>query len=71
MKSGAAYTGHFTNGQPNGDGTMTNAEGDVYVGRYVMGQKQGQGTLTFKSGNRKFEGEWLDNMPHGHVIETI
>lgn len=45
MKSGASYTGHFTNGQPNGQGTMTNVDGDVYVGEYVMGNKQGRGTF--------------------------
>ena len=36
-----------------------------------MGNKEGRGTFTMKSSGRHFDGEWLNNMPHGQVTETI
>lgn len=47
----------------NGIGTLVMQDGK-YTGQFVDGEFNGQGVLTVADG-RKYEGEWLNDMPHG------
>jgi hypothetical protein len=55
----AKYAGEWRNGQPNGQGTLTKADGGKYVGEWIVveGSGQGEGTYTSASGE-KHVGIW-------------
>ncbi len=49
--NGDVYVGEYSDGQPNGQGTVTLANGDVYVGEFRDDQRNGQGTYTYANGD--------------------
>ncbi len=55
-----AYTGHFSKGFPDGEGTYTFENGDVYRGGFSKGLFSGKGALTYKkaTGDSIVEGFW-------------
>ena len=60
MKDGSwKYTGNFENGQLNGVGKITYANGDTYNGAWINGLYNGYGTLTKQDGT-KIEGNWTE-----------
>ena len=64
------YKGQVENGEPNGQGTYTNPDGEKYVGEWKDGEKHGQGTYTYHHGFR-YVGEWKDNKKHGKGTYTL
>jgi hypothetical protein len=61
--------GEFKDGWPNGQATLTTANGDKYVGEYKDGKYNGQGTFTFASGE-KYVGEFKDGKQNGRGTLT-
>ena len=53
-----------TAGEPEGDGTMVYADGDVYTGQWRGGLFDGQGTHTFTGGD-KYVGGYRAGLRHG------
>lgn len=64
--SGEKYVGEWRNGNMNGQGTLTTANGN-YVGEFRNGKESGQGTYTFRNGKR-YVGEWRDGKFNGQGI---
>ena len=52
------YVGEFKDGQMNGQGTYTFADGDKYVGEWKDGKYHGQGIFTNADGTKGHVGEW-------------
>ena len=44
---------------------MTSADGKSYTGRWSQGKQKGEGVMIWPTGDQ-YEGEWRDNMCHGH-----
>lgn len=63
------YTGEWKKDQPEGQGVLTDENGDIYEGEWVDGLPNGQGTMTGADGT-VYEGEWKDGSPNGHGINT-
>jgi hypothetical protein len=69
---GMEYAGEYRQGQKHGHGKLTTInpqykEPQVFEGEFVNNTIQGKGKYTYhKSSKRKeYEGEWLNNLPHG------
>ncbi len=62
--AGFTYIGEFKNGKPNGQGTLTFANGNKYVGEFKDDKYNGPGTYTFANGN-KYVGEFKDDKANG------
>ncbi|MCC6410381.1 MAG: caspase family protein [Saprospiraceae bacterium] len=56
FKSGASFTGQFSNGEMV-SGTYVYANGDQYTGTFKDGKREGKGTYSYASGNI-FEGQF-------------
>ena len=54
----------LSDGEIDGEGTATYANGDVYTGVFVQGKREGQGTMVYASGEVR-EGRWVD----GRLVE--
>lgn len=68
FKAGAArYVGHFKNGQPDGDGVCTYANGDVYQGSWIGGAFGGKGTMVLNDGTI-IAGYWKDGQFLGREL---
>jgi len=61
---GNIYEGNFQKGFPNGQGSLTQPNGDQYIGNFKDGSFSGQGLLIFANGD-KYEGEFKDHKQHG------
>ena len=57
------YVGEITNGEPDGNGTLTYSNGDKYEGEWKDGEPNGQGTFTFNG--MKYVGEFKDGEVDG------
>ena len=70
MPDGFTYSGEWEDGEINGMGRATYANGDVYQGLFVNGTRQGSGTMTYAATDgeesRVVQGEWED----GRLVET-
>ncbi len=57
-----SYTGHFSKGLPESEGTYTFSNGDVYKGEFAKGVIEGKGVMTYKktSGDSIVEGYWQE-----------
>ena len=64
MYTNGEYVGEITNGEPDGNGTLTLSNGEKYVGVWKDGKEHGQGTFTWYDG-RKYVGEWKNGKVHG------
>ena len=60
-KKDIKYVGEIENGNPNGQGTVTYANGNKYVGKWKDGKYNGQGTETLPNG--QVVGEYKDGKP--------
>ena len=58
------YEGHFLNGNLDGQGKLTYANGSTYEGEWRDNQMDGQGKMTFVDGD-VYEGEWRDDQMNG------
>ena len=58
------YTGEVSNGVPDGQGTLTFADGRKYVGEWNDGRHHGQGALTSPDGY-KYVGQFKNDSFHG------
>ena len=75
LDGGYTYVGEVENGQPNGQGTLTDELGSEWKGTFVGGKLNGYGTYigydlveyegTFKDG--KFDGMGVENYANGDV----
>ena len=63
------YTGGWKHNGPDGEGTMTYADGAIYEGEWKNGKPNGWGTYTPKAGNI-YEGEWKDGARDGQGTMT-
>ncbi len=73
-KTGRKYIGELLNNFRHGHGIMSYAENDEwnrisYDGEWKEGKITGKGTFIWKNGE-KYVGEWLNNLRHGHGVET-
>jgi len=66
---GLNYVGEYKDGNMNGQGTFTYADGTKYVGEWKEGKYHGQGTYTNADGT-KYIGEFKDGMFHGQGTYT-
>ncbi len=78
-----SYTGIWTDGNPEGPGTVTAAEFSIdtpkevltgrYSGEYAGGQAEGSGTFTYQNGKEEvqLEGNFTDNQFDGPMTKTI
>jgi len=64
------YVGEITNGEPDGNGTLTYSNGDKYEGEWKDGEPNGQGTFTW-SDEGKYEGKWREGKFHGQGTFTF
>ena len=62
---GNKYVGEFVDGEKDGIGTYTYANGDLYVGLFRANKRNGKGVFTFKNGER-YEGEYKDDKREGY-----
>lgn len=64
-----AYTGHFSKGLPDSEGTYTFENGDVYRGEFSKGLFSGKGVLTCKKahGDSIVDGYWQEGLYLGKV----
>jgi hypothetical protein len=64
------YTGHFSKGLPDGDGTYTFGNGDIYKGAFSKGLFSGKGILLYRkaSGDSIVEGYWQGGKYVGKTI---
>ena len=53
------YSGEIENGMPNGQGTLTESNGEKYEGEWKDGLMHGKGTYNWLYG-KKSVGEWKD-----------
>jgi hypothetical protein len=66
---GAKYVGEFQNGAPEGQGTLTYANGDIWIGEMKGGDAHGYGTYTHRNGDKyigemkRSEGSWGPSVP--------
>ena len=70
MYTNGEYVGEITNGEPDGNGTLTLSNGEKYVGEWKNGKVHGQGTLTYLDGE-KYEGEWKEGKENGKGTYTF
>ena len=54
---------------PEGQGSLTMADGTRYQGGFVRGQEEGKGVMLSKDGIR-FEGSFKQGKKHGAFVET-
>ena len=66
---GVNYVGEYKDGNMNGQGTFTYADGRKYAGEWNEGKYHGQGTYTNADGT-KYIGEFKDGMFHGQGTYT-
>ncbi len=66
--AGHTYIGEFKDGNFNGQGAYTYANGDKYVGEFKDGKYNGQGTETFANGD-KYVGEYKDGQRNVSVFK--
>ena len=62
MSEGFTYDGEWANGEIDGDGVATYANGDVYTGSFIKGRRQGEGTMRYASGE-EVSGDWINGAP--------
>jgi hypothetical protein len=70
-KYGAIYKGKFVNGKLQGQGTYTDANGNVSEGEFVEGKLHGEGRLTYKNshvGLDVYEGKFVKGRPCGGIL---
>lgn len=62
-----SYTGRFSEGLPEGQGTYTWVNGDTYTGNWIAGKLHGEGTLIIKLGERDsiIDGLWENDIYMG------
>lgn len=65
----ARYEGEMLDGEPNGWGIFTNADGDVYEGGFLNGIPHGKGKITFSNGSM-YDGEFRDGEMYGRGIQV-
>jgi hypothetical protein len=64
------YEGQYLNGEFNGQGTFSWADGSKYIGGFKNGKEYGQGTFTFLPSGNKYVGEVKDGKLHGQGTFT-
>eukprot|EP01032_Pedospumella_encystans_P010371 gene10371-12127_t len=63
-RKNSTHQGQYHRGQLHGPGTYSNAH-ERFEGIYVDNIKQGYGRREIAADNSVYEGEWVDNAPHG------
>ena len=76
IKGCSTFTGQWRDGKKHGHGVVTSTkkgeEGFVlYVGQFVRDKKQGQGIKAFKEPFSRYEGNFKDDLFHGHGVQEI
>jgi hypothetical protein len=61
---------HFEGGLASGKGRELNSDSGYYLGDFWGGKKTGSGIYSF-SKYKRYEGEFLDGVPHGKVKELL
>lgn len=65
----ASYEGELEEGQPQGEGKATFANGDIYEGDWELGSLSGKGTYNWTDGDI-YVGDWDGNERHGQGRQT-
>lgn len=65
----AEYVGDLLEGQANGRGVLTYADGSYYEGEFKLGERVGKGSVHYADGS-VFRGSWKTNKKHGLGILT-
>jgi hypothetical protein len=68
-KPASRFEGDYRDGQLNGRGIYSFANGDRYEGEYADDMRSGRGMYVLADGTR-YEGEWRNDMPHGQGTLT-
>lgn len=62
---GTTVSGPFSEGKLNGTYTINYSNGDTYTGSIVDNKRSGKGTYTWSGINKKYEGEWSNDLFNG------
>lgn len=57
------YTGAWAHDKQNGLGTLTKANRDVYEGNWLNGLREGSGLYYYKTQEKIYDGEWVNDAP--------
>lgn len=67
---GSCHEGFYSRGERSGVGTMHYASGAVYEGEFKAGRRHGVGRLELATGGASYDGDWVEDVPHGHGIHV-
>lgn len=63
MANGNVYVGDWNQDKQSGFGTLTTKDEDVYEGEWLNGKREGAGVYYYKSKNKIYDGEWVNDIP--------
>jgi len=63
MENGDVYVGDWNQDKQSGFGTLTKKNQDVYEGEWLGGKREGAGIYFYKSKNKIYDGEWVNDIP--------
>lgn len=61
--NGDVYVGDWNQDKQSGFGTLTRANQDVYEGEWLGGKREGAGIYYYKSKDKIYDGEWVNDIP--------
>lgn len=67
--NGDYYKGGMKGGKKQGKGTHYSA-GLTYIGNFDNNNREGEGTLTSEKDDYIYDGQWHQNLKHGHGMEV-
>ena len=65
FQDGGYYSGDFINGDAQGHGLYIYPNGSVYEGQFGKSRFNGQGSLVYIDRRLKYDGNFVDGLPHG------
>ena len=68
-KKGSTYEGNWKDGYIDGKGKLKWKSGNIYKGDFKMGKMDGNGYMIWFNENKKYSGEWKNNIQNGFGVE--
>lgn len=63
FENGDVYVGDWNQDKQSGFGTLTKANQDVYEGEWLGGKREGAGIYYYKTKDKIYDGEWVNDIP--------